>query len=278
MFPQFSIWPAAKPNEIHHSHIAFSKDVCIFILMIWSFFQMAQTAETLSPEHQTAVFSWNQKAGSLLAAIAMVITFVSDIFLLPYPTPDQPKWQTVSIIGHCGFFTLQTLFLQTSYALVKAYAIYTGNAKLCVVCCSMALWVNTQGAALTLLFFKLNWYEPKWQRDIQKPNEKKYPGISFVWLVGHVPSLPIALFDVVFLNNAAVVAVHGAEYMTVVKVAFVYGALYLLFAKSVQSKYGTLIYPFIKDISSPVKGFGFVVIVGSAVSVVAYGLNMLLLQ
>jgi hypothetical protein len=56
-------------------------------------------------------------------------------------------------------------------------------------------------------------------------------------------------------------------------IAFGYGAAYLLLAKTVQWKMGTLIYPFIKDISSITKGVGFVVVVGSAVSGMAYVLD-----
>ena len=207
----------------------------------------------------------------------MVITFSADMFLLPHPSPDEPKWQTIAIIGHSGFFTIQTLFLQTCYHVVKCYALFTGNIKLAIVCYAISLWVNTQGAALTLLFFKLNWYEPKWQRDIQKPMEKKYPGISFPWLLGHVPSLPIALVDAIFVTNGLVVAAHGAEHMTVVKIAYSYGFLYLLFCKYIQWQFDSLIYPFIKDIAGPVKCIGFVVIVGSAVSICAYILNILML-
>ena len=278
VLPQFSLWPHAKPTEAAHSHRALVKDTVLFLAMVYTFFHIAHTADELTPEHQTLTFSAPQQIGSILAAIVMVITFVSDLFLLPHPTPDQPKWQTIAIIGHCGFFTLQTLFLQTCYALVKCYAVCTGHLQLMVVCYSLALWVNTQGTALTLLFFKLNWYEPKWQRDIQKPMEQQYPGISFLWLLGHVPSLPVALFDALLLCEASVVAVHGAKLRTVVQVAFVYGAVYLLFAKVVQYSCATLIYPFIKDISSPVKCVGFVAVVGVAVSGMAFGLNVLMLR
>ena len=279
--PKLSIWPSNKPNEVAHHNKALMKDTCVMTAIIYTFFYFANNSSTndyLSQTDQDKVFSNWMVCGSVLNAIAMVVTFMSDMFLLPYAAPGEPKWQTISIIGHCGFFTLQTLFLQTSYSLVKAYAIYTRNIQLVVVCYAVSLWVNTQGTALTILFFKLNWYEPKWQRDIQKPQEAIYPGISFLWLLGHVPSLPIAIVDALFFCNGSVVALLGAEYLTVVKVAFLYGFFYFLFTKLVQWYYGTLIYPFIKDISTPLLSLAFVVIVGTAVSGMGYVINMLMLM
>ena len=267
-------WRKATPEEHQHKRSALTKDFFIFASIICAMFYFSQFSADLTAEHAAIAFTSNQKIMSCLVTLLMFITFASDLFGLPPPTKAQPKWNTISIIGHCGFFTLQTLFLQTAFTIVKAYAIVSENTKLLVLVSSLALWVNTQGTALTLLFFKLNWYEPKWQRDVQRPMELIYPGISSIWLLGHVPSLPLALFDALFLNDRSIVALHGAAYQTIVMVAFGYGAVYLLFAKTVQWRMNTLIYPFIKDISSLVKGFGFVVVVGFAVSGMGYVLDM----
>ena len=269
-------WPRATPAELEHHYTALIKDGLIFVAIIYGMVYMSQYSTQLSIEHEAIAFSSSQKIQSCIVAVVMIITFLSDLFGLPPPTKDQPKWNIISIIGHCSYFTLQTLFLQTAFTIVKAYAIVQESGQLFIVCSSLALWVNTQGAALTLLFFKLNWFEPKWQRDIQKPMEIMYPGISYIWLLGHVPSLPLALYDAIFLNHPSIVALHGAMWRTIVVVAFCYGAAYLLFAKIIQWTMETLIYPFFKDISSLIKGVGFVVVVGTAVSIMAYVLDLMM--
>ena len=133
----------------------------------------------------------------------------------------------------------------------------------------ISLWVNTQGVALTLLFFKLNWFEEKWQRDIQKPMEKDYPFISNIWLVGRVFSLPVAFVDALFLCPKTMMEMYGASLYSVIQIAFGYGFCYLCWAKFVQKRYATLIYPFLADIDTWAKGIGFVIVVGTAVSAMA---------
>ena len=157
----------------------------------------------------------------------------------------------------------------------KAYALCTGNTPLLIVCYGCSLWVNTQGAALTFLFLKLNWYEKEWQKD-REIVEKTHPGSGNVILFTHVMSLPVALFDAVFLCNSDLVATHGALYRTIVPVAFMYGFVYLVFAKGVQWSLDCYIYPFMKEIDSVLKGAAFVGIVGIAVCGIALLLDILM--
>ena len=103
-----------------------------------------------------------------------------------------------------------------------------------------------------------------------EPNEKRYPGWALVSLYVHCANLPIALVDIVLLRDRELLRSHGASWDTMAFVAFVYGALYLSWAKLVQHSLcpGTLIYPFIGDLDSPVKIGGFILVVGTAVTVI----------
>ena len=86
----------------------------------------------------------------------------------------------------------------------------------------------------------------------------------------HVISFPVALLDALFLCPPAMMKVHGATLYAVVQIAFAYGFGYLLWAKFVEWRYNTLIYSFLADIVNWAKSLGFVIVVGTAVSAMAW--------
>ena len=134
---------------------------------------------------------------------------------------------------------------------------------------------NTQSVALTLLFFKLNWFESNWIREVKIPLEKKFPGISKIWLLGHVPSFFLGLIDA-WSTDPRLIKTYGADLRTIVRFAFCYGAAYLCWAKFWQFYTGgTCIYPFVKDLNSALKCLGFVLVVGVAVSAMAFGVHQI---
>jgi len=264
-------WPEPSAEEYSHNNKALAKDVVVFSTMIYILFYLSSTINEVTYD-----FPMSQRIGSLITSSVMILVMFLWTFWNPHPTKnDLNKWISMSIIGHSAFFTLQSLFLQTAYTLCKAYALCTGNTPLLIVCYGCSLWVNTQGAALTFLFLKLNWYEKEWQKD-REIVEKTHPGSGNVILFTHVMSLPVALFDAVFLCNSDLVATHGALYRTIVPVAFMYGFVYLVFAKGVQWSLDCYIYPFMKEIDSVLKGAAFVGIVGIAVCGIALLLDILM--
>merc|ERR1712166_367721 len=264
-------WPEPSAEEYSHNNKALAKDVVVFSTMIYILFYLSSTINEVTYD-----FPMSQLIGSLITSSVMILVMFLWTFWNPHPTKnDLNKWISMSIIGHSAFFTLQSLFLQTAYTLCKAYALCTGNTPLLIVCYGCSLWVNTQGAALTFLFLKLNWYEKEWQKD-REIVEKTHPGSGNVILFTHVMSLPVALFDAVFLCNSDLVATHGALYRTIVPVAFMYGFVYLVFAKGVQWSLDCYIYPFMKEIDSVLKGAAFVGIVGIAVCGIALLLDILM--
>jgi len=264
-------WPEPSAEEYSHNNKALAKDVVVFSTMIYILFYLSSTINEVTYD-----FPMSQLIGSLITSSVMILVMFLWTFWNPHPTKnDLNKWISMSIIGHSAFFTLQSLFLQTAYTMCKAYALCTGNTPLLIVCYGCSLWVNTQGAALTFLFLKLNWYEKEWQKD-REIVEKTHPGSGNVILFTHVMSLPVALFDAVFLCNSDLVATHGALYRTIVPVAFMYGFVYLVFAKGVQWSLDCYIYPFMKEIDSVLKGAAFVGIVGIAVCGIALLLDILM--
>ena len=307
-------WPEPSAEEYSHNNKALAKDVVVFSTMIYILFYLSSTINEVTYDFPMSQLIGSLITSSVMILVMFLcrfkicflvllattvdvtyhfffefffiffthsIHFHSLFFLLgtfwnPHPTKnDLNKWISMSIIGHSAFFTLQSLFLQTAYTLCKAYALCTGNTPLLIVCYGCSLWVNTQGAALTFLFLKLNWYEKEWQKD-REIVEKTHPGSGNVILFTHVMSLPVALFDAVFLCNSDLVATHGALYRTIVPVAFMYGFVYLVFAKGVQWSLDCYIYPFMKEIDSVLKGAAFVGIVGIAVCGIALLLDILM--
>ena len=89
--------------------------------------------------------------------------------------------------------------------------------------------------------------------------------------------MPLGIIDAL-TTDASLFAAHGSSLETMVKVAFLYGALYTCWVKYLQwSTNGTCIYPFVADLDSAAKCGAFVLIVGVAVSIIAYVVNFLML-
>jgi hypothetical protein len=270
-------WP--KPTEAERAHhtTALCKDAVIFAGLVYALLQFANSLPGLPAEDVAVASSQTATPLPLLYACAIVVTLTKgDLTGLPPPSKGEPKWDTVSSpLGHFGYFTLQSLFLQTAYLCLKAYAIYTSNSRVLELCLVLSVWTNTQGVALTLLFFKLNWFESNWIREVKIPLEKKFPGISKIWLLGHVPSFFLGLIDA-WSTDPRLIKTYGADLRTIVRFAFCYGAAYLCWAKFWQFYTGgTCIYPFVKDLNSALKCLGFVLVVGVAVSAMAFGVHQI---
>ena len=52
------------------------------------------------------------------------------------------------------------------------------------------------GIALTLLYLKLNWFEPTWRREVLDATNAKGIAFTEISLTAHCPALPIAVLDV----------------------------------------------------------------------------------
>ena len=65
--------------------------------------------------------------------------------------------------GHFAYFTIQAMAICTVYHAASALAELTGFLPLLRICYSSAIFVDAMGCNLTLLWYMLNWREPKWQ-------------------------------------------------------------------------------------------------------------------
>jgi hypothetical protein len=117
----------------------------------------------------------------------------------------------------------------------------------------LAVWVATQSAALTLLFFKNNWYEPRWHRDVLVTMEGMYPGWKYLVLFSNSVPCVVAVADLLLLKDPAALYNHGMSLGTMSMVILMYSALYTAWTKLLQQvvRPGTLVYPFIADLNTP---------------------------
>ena len=277
MMANVAAWPKPTKAERAHQNKALCKDAALFALMMYVLTRIADGLPGLAAEDEALALRDAQTPLPFLYACIIVVTVTKgDLTGTPPPSKGEPKWDSVATpLGHWAFFTLQTLFVQTAYLCLKAYGIYMGNTKILQLCLQISLWTNTQGVALTILFFKLNWFEAKWIRDVKKPLEKKFPGISQIFLLGHVPPLILGIVDA-WSTDPRLVSIYGSNLTTIIKIAFAYGTVYLCGAKFLQWQTGgTCIYPFIKDLDSVPKCIAFILAVGAAVSLFACGVQYL---
>ena len=267
MFPK---WTRGSAVEERNRVVALLKDgvivgIGVCALVVWS-----RTLPTL-PTTLTGL-----PLRSALAATQAVVLW-ADIGAQPAPSSGDHKFYAIQPIGHAAFFTVQTLMLQFVVFASGAAAAALGDARLGCASMCLSLWTATQGVILTLNFFKLNWFEAKWRTQVAMPQEAKYPGWKALMLFTHVPALPLALVDLLLVQDGATLARFGPSPWTLAKVAVAYAVAYTAWLKTMQHvlRPGTLVYPFVADLNTPAKVSIFVVAQTALVSVMIFGLAFL---
>ena len=126
-----SSWPKPTKAERAHHTTALCKDAVIFAGLIYALLQVASSLPGLTAEDQAVATLQAATPLPFLYACLIVVTLTKgDLTGLPPASKGEPKWDTVSSpLGHFGYFTLQSLFLQTAYLCLKAYAIYLIQIK-----------------------------------------------------------------------------------------------------------------------------------------------------
>jgi hypothetical protein len=210
----------------------------------------------------------------VLASMALFFLSTTALFaefiVCPAPKKGEMGWRTLGTIGHAAYFTVQTLMLQTIYSGFTFAAGLSESPALAALVQYLAVWIGTQGIALTLLFFKHNWYEPRWRRDVLTMMETMYPRWGFLMLYSHTVPCIVAVADLLLLKDPAALYNHGMSLGTLSLVTLVYATLYTAWTKLLQHVINpnTLIYPFIEDLNSPLTIGAFIAVQWVAVSIV----------
>ena len=105
-------------------------------------------------------------------------------------------WNTVRIAGRvAAYFTAMTIALDTVYFTLWAVFALSNDLRLAHALTQMSVWHATQGIILTILFYFLNWREPKWRNELRPKFERLFPGWSSMNLYTHYPQIAMAIFD-----------------------------------------------------------------------------------
>eukprot|EP00672_Neobodo_designis_P023757 CAMPEP_0174837642 /NCGR_PEP_ID=MMETSP1114-20130205/6877_1 /TAXON_ID=312471 /ORGANISM="Neobodo designis, Strain CCAP 1951/1" /LENGTH=281 /DNA_ID=CAMNT_0016071713 /DNA_START=45 /DNA_END=890 /DNA_ORIENTATION=+ len=266
----FLSWTKPTAESVAHQNQALRKDAAVSLvafLVIWYLCTTDAQPEELVQKTSPTVAA---TAALLVAAIA---SLVLDVKLAPPPTPaDVMVWRALGTpLGHCSYFTVQTLFLHCIYLAIALYGEVTGSATARTAVCALCVWVTTQAIALAGLFLAHNWFERRWQEEVHAPLEVKYPGWGALMLTTHLLPAVVALIDFFVVRDAAAVLARGPSMSTMVAVAFGYGVAYTAWMKLVQHVLspGTLMYPFVSDLHSVGKCASFVGAQGAAIAVLS---------
>jgi hypothetical protein len=192
----------------------------------------------------------------LVSAALFVLSaaaLVAELVVRPPPKRGDRIWNTLEPIGHAAYFTHQIIMLQAVYCGYGLAAALSESPGLAAMVQYLAVWVATQSAALTLLFFKNNWYEPRWHRDVLVTMEGMYPGWKYLVLFSNSVPCVVAVADLLLLKDPAALYNHGMSLGTMSMVILMYSALYTAWTKLLQQvvRPGTLVYPFIADLNTP---------------------------
>ena len=273
-------WPAASEEEAAYRRKTLARDgvaVIVIAALCLLFFAAAPSnnifkndrAGTSPEEGVTSLTRPPRSPSSPTEQRISVVLFVlsalvlwSDIGLTPAPKRSDVVWNTIGVIGHAAYFTVQTLMLQTVYFAVGVVDAFTDSPRLEGFLCTLALWTATQSVALCVLFLKHNWTEARWRSEVYKPMEAAYPGWGELMLFTHITPAVLGLADLALLRDPVALHHTGPELMILAIAAFVYGTAYtawlVLFERYLSP--GTWIYPFAADLRRPRAAAAFVVV------------------
>jgi hypothetical protein len=201
--------PVLPPNEreIAHCRAALVKDAtivsCLVVCLLVSASYCSGENKYSGGKHEREAYG-----SGLLAAATWTIIYVDMLLPVYDPKSDKAKkfagdakWQNIGgVLGHCCYFTLQTLFLTAVYHTLCAVAAFTGNAQLQELCYQIGMFVAIDGIGLTILWYALNWCEPKWQA-IRRVWEAEGSAFGLVACVVHVPTFFFAFVDMLLVKD-----------------------------------------------------------------------------
>lgn len=268
-------WPPKTPQQRAFHAAALKKDGIALCLVSGAFVVAAASATPIDSLPPTSA------SGVLLAGLAGILStsaLAVDLAWHPPPNVGDDVYNTLDCLGHAGFFTIQTLMLQSCYFLFSFYAMVAQDARVTSVVYGLSLWVGAQGIALTLLYYFLNWRDPVYQRDVVAENERRFPKFgAMMWWV-HGPPLALSLLDLRFIKDKQLIATQGMHVSSLVVAALLYGAAFTSWMKALQLwlRPGTLVYPFVKMLDKPWRIIAFVLILWFFVSSIGLSLSFFL--
>jgi len=190
----------------------------------------------------------------------MLAELFADTFKYPDATKDLEIFPLMRIAGKLPFLTTWILHCQS----VEMFAAAAGELLLLAgVPCPVLMTASYRfaeiaaglGIMLTLLFLKFNYFEEKWRVEIAGTWARRgYPFFT-VSLIGHLPSLPIAILDVAFVRDGRFLKLCNPALAENVGMTFVFMVTWYTFMHVLwwATNYQNWPYPFLHEFDTFLK-------------------------
>mmetsp|Transcript_21930 Transcript_21930/g.65751 ORF Transcript_21930/g.65751 Transcript_21930/m.65751 type:complete len:283 (+) Transcript_21930:346-1194(+) len=167
-----------------------------WIVLISLSLALVAVSRTFDAPAAPVAFSYLRCAATAGLFWAAGFALVTDSYRNPPPEKGSASHTCSRYLGPYGFFTKQALTIQVAHLAVSSLAETLADPQLLALSHAFAAFAASVGIALTLLYLKLNWFEPTWQKEVLEATNARGIDFTSITLTAHIPSLPIALLDV----------------------------------------------------------------------------------
>lgn len=235
----------------------------IYVLMVRA--SAASSATLPEPSARRAV-------AQVILALSVLTELLAELFSMPPATKDQEAFPLMQTAGKAVFMTYWITSLQVIHQVATAMAevaLFLGMPmpQLMKVTHQGSVLVGSLGVMLCLLFLGLNYFEAKWRKNVKDLWESRGYPMGFMSLLGHVPSLPVGVLDLVVKDRVFFHAVKPSFFPSCVAMVLAFAVMYTSWMHVFWylSDFKCWPYPFLHDLDSIVKRMGFVVVVTVAI-------------
>jgi hypothetical protein len=187
------------------------------------------------------------------------MSLFTDTWRNPPPERGSDSHCCSSTLGPYAFFTKQALTIQTSHLIVSWVAEAFSAPHLLAVSHCFAPFAAVVAVALTLLYLKLNWFEPTWRKEVLDATNARGVDFTQITLVAHLPPLPVAVLDCLVAKRPGVFPLELRNVLGVGLLISCYCAFYTLLTLVNHRLVGRYPYPFMRALTRAWHWLAFVV-------------------
>lgn len=276
LIPDSAAW---APSEEEQSVQNIGRAKGSVFLATLSFFYLGLTY-LITPVTATPEASNLRAILACILCCGMLLEMFVDYCKMPAPKKEDEVFVVIQTGGKPAFLTFWILTVQTIYTIavaVSEISLLTSRplVALLSVNYTVSIYVDTLGVVLTLLFLKFNWYEAKWQA-MRHTWEKRGVPFGTYTLLGHLPSLPVGVFDLL-LKDRGYLALCSLSWAHNLLVAIIFSTLYFTWIHVLwaASGYKCWPYPFLHEFDTCTKRCVFLLAIILGVAIVMSTLTLL---
>ena len=220
---------------------------------------MVAASRTFEARGDAPHFSSFRCLSSLGLAAAVCYALVTDAYRNPPSLEGSPSHACGRWLGPYAYFTKHALTIQCVHHCLSFAGEATLDPQLLVMTHAFACFAAVVGIALTVLFLKLNWFEPKWRKEVLEATNQRGVNFTEITLVSHLPPLPVAILDCFLAKRPGVFPLDMRNVMNVALFASCYCGFYVVLTLMNYKLVGRYPYPFMRALKRPWHWLAFLV-------------------